>query len=276
VDLLNTILNALFRVLLFPFRNADPVWGLVWISLITAVGALLIYRYFSAQDAIREVKDHLKAHILEMRLFQHDPVLMGRAIRSVLACNLRYLRLNLKPFLFMFIPVILVLIQMEARYGYRPLQPGDKALVKTSWTSVPEPSSENPGAVLTASQGIELDTPDLRIPGNGEIDWRILVTAEGPASLAFRSGGQEVRVPVTVARGLVPVSPWNGPRGSLDMLWYPAAHPVPDTGNLVSVEIGYPRRDFRFLGFPVYWMWPYFILTLVAGYLLKGLFGVQL
>jgi len=275
VDLLNTILNTLFRALLFPFRNADPVWGLVWLSLITAVGALLVYRYFSRQEAIREVKERLKAHILEMRLFQHDPVLTGRAVLSVLRCNLRYLRLNLKPFLFMFVPVVLVLIQMEARYGYRPLGPGDTALVRTFWKTAPDPLP-NQAPLLAVSGGLAVDSPALRIPSSGEVDWRISATGEGSASLAIRSGGQVVRVPVTVSPGLVPVSPWNGAPGSLDMLWNPAAHPLPDTDNLLSVDIGYPRRDFRFLGFPVYWMWPYFILTLVAGYLLKGLFGVHL
>jgi len=260
---------------MFPFRNADPAWGLLWISLITAVVALLVYRFFSAQDAIGEVKDRLKAHILEMRLFQHDPVLMGRAILSVLKCNFRYLRLNLKPFFFMFLPVVLILIQMEARYGYRPLQPGDTALVKTFWKQgVEEHLNENPS--LAVSEGITLDTPPLRIDSTDEIDWRIQATRDGPAFLEIRSDEEPIRIPVSVSDRIIPVSPWNGRKGSMDMLFFPAAHPLPSSGNLLSAEIEYPRRDFRFFGVPVYWIWPYFFISLVAGYLLKGVFRVQI
>ena len=80
--LINKILNPIFHLLFLPFAGREPVWALIWISLLTAVLALLIYRFFSSQDLIKQVKNRIKSHILEMRLFQQDPVLMGRAVRS--------------------------------------------------------------------------------------------------------------------------------------------------------------------------------------------------
>jgi hypothetical protein len=274
VYFLNTVLNPLFSALFFPFRSAAPEWTLAWISLVTAVMALLVYRFFSAQESIRKVKEQLKANILEMRLYQDDPVLMGRAIVSVLRNNFKYLRLNLKPFLFMFIPVVLVLIQMESRFGFRPLQPGDSFLVKTIWESESSVSRTSPLS-LNLSGGISLASPALRIRENQEIDWKLEVTRDGPASLDIVMNHEKVNIPVEIGERVIPVSPWNGKKGSLDMIFFPAAHPLPSSGDLLSVEIDYPRRDFRFCGYPVYWIWPYFILSLIAGYMLKGLFRVQ-
>jgi len=276
VHFIGSVLNKIFHVLMFPFRDADATWGLLWISLLTAVAALLVYRFFSEQTAIRQVKGRLKAHILEMRLFQHDPILMGRAVLSVLKSNARYLRLNLKPFFFMFLPVVLILIQMDARYGYRPLQPGESALIRTFWTTGAEAQADPSGPLLAVSSGLDLETPALRIHGLGEVDWRVRATEEGGSSLRIRSGGQDVRIPVEVSRRILPVSPWNGRKSSPKMLWNPAAHPVPASGDLLSVEIDYPRRDFRFFGVPVSWIWPYFLLSLMAGYLMKGVARVEI
>jgi uncharacterized membrane protein (DUF106 family) len=270
---INQILNPLFRFLLYPFRTSSPEWGLLWISVLTAVVALLVYRFFSAQESIRNVKAQLKAHVLEMRLFQHDPVLMGRAVLSVLRKNATYLRLNLKPFLFMLLPVVLILIQMEERYGYRPLQPGDSVVLKTFWK--PE-APEYPSPILELTGGLSLDSPALHIGENREIDWKIKTTREQESFLSIHAGAEEIRIPVEVSDRIVPVSSWNGPRNSLKMLFHPAAHPLPSSGALLSAEIDYPRRDFRFLGRPIHWLWPYLIISLVAGYALKGLFRVQI
>ncbi len=272
----NTVLNPIFHTLMFPFRDLHTTWGLLWIALITAVVALLVYRFLSNQEAIRAVKNRLKAHLLEARLFQHDPVLMGRAVLSLLKSNGRYLSLNLKPFLFMLVPVVLILIHMEARYGFRPLHVGDSVVVRTFWETGPSGSLEDAAPHLDVSGGLHLETPALRIASLGEVNWRVRATAEGVASLRIRWAEQDVVVPVEVSRRTVPVSPWNGRKGSLAMLWNPAAYPLPASGAIRSVEVDYPRRDFRFLGVPVYWIWPYFVVSLLAGFLLKGFFRVQI
>jgi hypothetical protein len=275
VHTFNQILNPFFRLLLDPFQTLSPEWGLLWISILTAVMALLVYRFFSAQESIRNVKGQLKAHVLEMHLFQHDPVLMGRAVLCVLRNNATYLRLNLRPFLFMFLPVVLILIQLEARYGYRPLQPGDSVLLKTFWK--PEaPEYQSPVLQPHLTGGLSLDSPALRIEENGEIDWKIKATHEESSFLSIRTGAVEVLIPVEISNRIIPVSSWNGPQNSMDMLFHPVAHPLPSSGVLLSVEIDYPRRDFRFLGYPVHWLWPYLVISMIAGYAFKGLFRVQI
>jgi hypothetical protein len=45
--------------------------------------------------------------------------------------------------------------------------------------------------------------------------------------------------------------------------------------DLLSVEIDYPRRDFRLLGARIHWIWPFLFVSLLAGYLLRRGFRVQ-
>lgn len=272
---LQQILNGIYAPLFSPFSGADPVWLLLWLSLATAVLVLLVYKTLSSQEAIREAKDRVKAHILEIRLFQDDPVLMGRAVRAVLAANVRYLGLNVKPFLIVFLPVSLLLVQMEARLGYRPLLPNESVLVRTVWKSA-QPGGRHPDPILLPGDGLSLEGPPLRIEDGREIDWRLRAERMGAAGFVLQSTEGSVGLRVAVSERIVPVSPRNVPEGAMDILWHPAGQALPPNGNLLAAEIGYPRRDLRFLGRNVHWVWPYLAASLLAGVLLKGVFRVHL
>jgi uncharacterized membrane protein (DUF106 family) len=268
------VLNGIFGLLFSPFESMAPLWLMLWVSLVTAVLVLLVYKYFSSQEAIKEAKDRVKAHILEIRLFQDDPVLMGRAVRAVLGANLKYLSLNLKPFLFVFLPILLMLIQMEARFGYRPLRPNESTVVRTYWRS-PHPGDATSGPALLPGDGLSLQSPPLRIGDGKEIDWRIRVDRTDPGGFVLETKDNPIALQVVVSEEIVPVSPRNVQKGAMDILWYPAGQPLPRNGDLLAAEIGYPRRDFELFGHTVHWVWPFLIVSLLAGYLLKGVFRVQ-
>jgi hypothetical protein len=268
------ILNDSYAILFYPFQESDPVWLMLWLSVLTSLLVLLVYKVVSSQEAIRETKDRLKAHILEIRLFQDDPVLMARAVRSVLTANLTYLRLNTKPFLVVFVPFFLLLIQMEARLGYRPLVPNESALVRTFWRS-PCAAEARRCPALIPEEGLTVPTPPLRIPERNEIDWRIQAEGMGRRAFVLKTVNESVSLPVVVSDKLIPVSPRNVPQGRLGLLWHPAGQSLPVRSDLLSVEIEYPRRDFRLFGHRIHWIWPFLVSSLLAGYLLKGVFRVH-
>lgn len=267
-------LNRAYGILFSPFENRDPLWLLLWLSVLTAVLVLLVYKYLSSQEAIRKAKDRVKGHILEIRLFQEDPVLMGRAVRGALAANFSYLRLNLKPFLIMFVPLLLLLVQMEARFGYRPLLPNESAVVRTTWRPAVA-AHRGTCPRLVPDEGLSLRSPPVRIGERNEIDWKIHTNHTGTTGFVLQTTNDSFPLRVVVSEKLVPLSPKTVQAGSIDWLWHPAGQPLPPQGDLLSVEIGYPRRDFRLLGVKMHWIWPFLVFSLLAGYLLKGVFRVQ-
>ena len=80
-----------------------------------------------------------------------------RSQGRVLAANGRYVLYALKPMLVMIVPMLLLLIQLDVRFGARALAEGETALVKV--TVVPELGLAGLEPVLEAPAGIAVETP---------------------------------------------------------------------------------------------------------------------
>ena len=64
MDLFNKIITWIFDILFYPFAGLHPVWGLIFISVITGVLMLLIFKVTSNQAGIRKTKSHIQAYLL--------------------------------------------------------------------------------------------------------------------------------------------------------------------------------------------------------------------
>src|SRR4030043_1188364 len=124
MGLINSIPGNVFALLLPPFRSLNPWAGMAFISLLTGLLMLLIYRLTSNQSGICRVKDKIKAHLLELRLFKDNMGVTMKAQGQILQANFRYLGLNLKPLLVMIVPLILILAQLNLWFGSEPLAVG--------------------------------------------------------------------------------------------------------------------------------------------------------
>ncbi|KPK36115.1 MAG: hypothetical protein AMK70_03465 [Nitrospira bacterium SG8_35_1] len=51
-----TAINSFFRLMFYPFENLTPVWGMIWISLVTGIVMLGIFRLTSNQRGIKKSK----------------------------------------------------------------------------------------------------------------------------------------------------------------------------------------------------------------------------
>ena len=131
MNTINAILNFLFEAVFYPFQSFPPIWGLFFISVLTGVLMLLVFKRISNQEGIRRIKNRIKAHLLEMRLYKDDIRLSFRVMGALLIDNFKYLTFALRPMLVLMIPVLLILIHTGTRYAQRPLQNGESAIVTT-------------------------------------------------------------------------------------------------------------------------------------------------
>ncbi len=107
------MLGPLFRLM----APLDPVWqGVLW-GMPVGLVALLIYRFASNQSDITRTKNGIKANLLALRLFRDDLGVVLRTQGQVFRLVGRYLRLGLVPLAILFVPVVLLLIQIEARFA---------------------------------------------------------------------------------------------------------------------------------------------------------------
>src|ERR1017187_280099 len=102
--------------------------ALLTLAAFSAVAGGLILWAFKAtsnQRALKAARRRLRAHLLAMRLFADDPVVILRSQARLLAWNGRYMALLLPPFLAIAIPMFFAWDYLDAVWGRAPLAPGD-------------------------------------------------------------------------------------------------------------------------------------------------------
>ena len=75
MGLFNKLLTLLFGLLFRPFQSFDPIWALIFISLVAGVLMLWLFGKVSNQETIRAVRDRIRGNLLGVRLFGDDPAL---------------------------------------------------------------------------------------------------------------------------------------------------------------------------------------------------------
>src|SRR5688500_5888155 len=171
---INMGLGGLVGAALSPFRSLPPIVGLSVVSLVAAIGMLLVFRATSNQPAIAAVKRRIHAGIFEIRLFNDDLRAICRAQFDILRHNLTYLRLSLAPMVWMLVPLVLLLAQLQFYYGYDGFGPGQSAVVKVRLKEAASPATGTaPAIALDVPAGLRVETPLVWIPSEREAAWRV-------------------------------------------------------------------------------------------------------
>lgn len=271
----NAVLNWLFDVLLYPFRALNAWWGMLAVSLLTGLLMLAVFRLTSNQAGIRAAKDRIKAHLLEMRLFKDNFRVSLGAQRRILAANGRYLAYSARPLLVMIVPLLLLLVQLNFRFAYEPLVPGEPALVKVRLEAGVDPLRT--AVALEAPALITVETPPLRIAEESEVDWRIRPEAPGAAVLTVIADGRRYEKSVRAGGSdLGRLSPLSVRGRFPEALLYPAEPALPAGGPVRSVEVVYPERRLSLFGLDLHWLVAYFVLSVLLGFILKRPFKVEI
>jgi hypothetical protein len=273
----NAISSAVFGTLLAPF-GAQRNWSawvdvLLW-SVLGGVMALLVIKACSNQKAIAKVKNEIKVHLLEVRLFQDDLLGVLVATGKVFGKNLLYVAHNLVPMVVMIVPMLAILAQLVATYAYEPLEPGTETIVRAQVaTESGRPVMPATQVRLEAPPGVKLLT-QVRGPG-GEIAWRVKLEQAGTHELKIHLGDEVVTKTLQVGgdAGRMPVMRTQGFEAAL----FPAEPALPGDSKLYSVGVTYPTRDIGWMpGGEAGLLGTFFVLSIVAGLALKGVFKVTI
>ncbi len=272
---LNSILGRVFSLLFLPWRSLNPWLAMIFISFLTGLFMLFIFRWTSNQAGIRQAKNTIKAHLLEIRLYKDSLPIALQAYGKILRSNLKYVALSAKPMLVMLLPLLLALTHLNLWFGYEPLRVGDATILKIFWDKNVIPL--NTEVELETPDGLAVETLPLRLEEARETNWRIRAEKEGFYVLKIKPGGvASISTAVVVGtRSLAPICPRRSQR-FLDNLFYPGQKPLPSFTSIQSVEIKYPARRMTFFGLKLHWLIPYFFLSLVFGFALKRPLGVEI
>jgi hypothetical protein len=271
---LNALLARLVDGFLRPFDEASPLAGLAVVSLISAIGMLLVVRATSDQARVAAVKRALQACVFEIRLFNDDARAMLRALGEMLRHNLTYMRLATAPVLWMTVPLGLLLAQLHSHYGYDGLAVGQRAVVKARLRN--SSTSPSPQARLAAPPGIRIETPPVWIPSIREVAWRVAAERPGDYVLKVQIGEDVFTKSVLVSDAIVRRSPLRTDERLLNQLLHPGEPPLPVGAEVESIAVTYPRRAVSVLGFQIHWMVIFFALSIVFALALRWRFRIVL
>lgn len=269
MDTLNAALDFVLKAFFGAFRWS-PGLGLALISAAAGAGMLWVFQRTSDQAAIRAVKRLVQAHLLELRIYRDEPGVMWQAQKSLVASNLRYMGLMLRPALIMGLPFAILLVHLDAFYGRAPLRVGADTIVTMGLRgpaggSVPR---------LDAPPGVAVETPAVRVLDQGQVSWRIRPRTAVSGLLRIRVEGGAVEKRIEAGAG--PRFVAGRKVSSLwDAVWHPD-EPRIAAPNVDWVEIRYPDARVEWLGIRMHWLIWFIVVSMLAALLLKKRFGVVL
>ncbi len=199
MNAINGAVTSLFNLLLTPLEAVSKVFALIVVSGVFGVLALVVFKHISSQKGIKAAKDKIKGHMIEIRLYQDDLALVGKAIVKVLLRNLQYVALNFGPFIPLMIPFGLVAAQMVVRYGYKPVpvteQPaallaGEGITLKIELDAAHKREASD--LKVSLPEGVQALSPLVRVPAEGLAYQELVATADGAYDLSIEAGGEKV------------------------------------------------------------------------------------
>jgi uncharacterized membrane protein (DUF106 family) len=266
----------------------SPLSIVIIVSVVIGLLMVVLFGYTSDQKAIGIAKDQLKAHLLAVRLYRDQiPVVMG-SYGKILRGTGRYLKLAFKPLLYVIIPITLLMVQIDRYLGQTPLPENTPFLLTVHLAKTPggfaKIGDESRDDVHDALNDVRLElppeitmtAPPVHIPASNDIVWRLAGSKEGKSEIKIAAAGQSATKTVCVGTDLPRISTIRL-RGQFWERMFSSAEPaLPENSPIESISINYPDRDIQIAGYGMNWIWLFFILSMVAGFIFKELLGIQI
>lgn len=266
------LIDGTFDFALRLMGSLHPLLVLAILSVACAILTLLVFRWTSNQKAIRQAKDRIGAHILEIRLFPDQLSVVARAYRALLGSLLIHLRHSLRPLLVMLAPLFIIFVQMETYFARAPLEASKDFLVRATLAEGYPIDS----AVIHLPAGIELTAPPVHIPRDREIDWRLQAVHSGSYEVELTMAGAGFAKLVEVGSGLRRVNPERKRGAFWQAVVSPGELPLPEAGPVESIQVQYPVREIQVWRWGLDWLVAFLVMMLVAAMALKGVLRTEL
>jgi uncharacterized membrane protein (DUF106 family) len=251
----------------------SPLAIVIVVSLVIGLVMVVLFGYTSDQKAIGIAKDQLKAHLLAVRLYRDQiPVVMG-SYGKILRGTGRYLKLAFMPLLYVIIPITLLMVQIDRYLGQTPLPANAPFLLTAHLTGGSDALND---VTLDLPPEITMSAPPVHVSADNQIVWRLAGAKDGKYAVKVSAGGQTVEKAVCVGTDLPRISTVRLRGQFWNRLFSSAESALPDNSPVESISINYPDRNIDIAGYGMNWIWLFFILSMVAGFIFKELLGIQI
>lgn len=282
MNALNGIANGLFDLLCRPAAGLGWLTVLILLSGLFGVLALIAFKHLSFQRRIKAAKDLIKAHMIEIRLYQDDLRIVGRAIGRVLFRNAQYLGLNLVPLVPLALPFGIVAAQLVTRFGYvpAPIHPPTQLLAGQGTTLAVQLAESARGRVreleLHYPKGLVAVSPLVCVPETGRAFQEFVARAPGCYTIELALGAEKQTKEFCAGEATPQLQPERG-QGFFSALLYPAEPTLPADSAFEQLSFRYPEREFAwFPDGPEGVLLLFLAVSMLAGFALMKPLHVQI
>jgi hypothetical protein len=249
-----------------------PLLIVVLVSVVTGLVMVVVFGYTSDQKAIRSAKDKLKAHLLAVRLFQDQLPVVLRSYGRILRGTVTYLRLAFKPLLFVIIPITLLIVQLDRYLGLVPFRAGEAFLVTAQLSNanaLDEISLQLPAEIAASA-------PPVHALASNQVVWRVVAEKDGRYDIDIGISGQTFSKTIVVSSGVARLSPVRLRGRFWERLFVSAEPALPESSPVESIAVNYSDRSIHLAWLDWNWIWLFFVLSLVAGFVFKEILGIEI
>jgi hypothetical protein len=271
---LHAIVGTLVDAVLWPVSGWPAEAQAALLGLPGALLALAVHRGTANQQAIARAKDRIKGHLLELRLFRDDLRVLLRAQCAILRHNAAYLGHSLVPLLPLSLPFFLLLVQLEARFGWSAVAPGTPLLLTADVDALGR-LTDLPVRLDVPAQ-LRPTTGPLRIEATRQLVWRLAAADPGEHRVTLAVAGHSTELRAVVGdSGPARVSAALYRADQAGAWAAPGAPLLAGDSGLRSVHLSYPRAAGHWLGLSRA-SWSFAGSTLLFAFALRRRFGVVL
>jgi len=271
---LSFVLNRCFRAVVEPLARLSPIVALLVISMVTGVLLLLIFGATSNQRAIKRTKDKIKAHLLEILLFNDNLRVVFRAQGSVLIHALKYLGLAVVPMLAIIVPMALIVTQSDHFFQSKPLEPDDAVTVSATLEQWDPELAES--ISISVPNGLAVETPALRIPETREIAWKLRAREYGDFDVLIKTRDEVFKKRLIVSDSARCLSHARARPTFIGALLHSAEPPLEGDAPLESIEVEYAPTRMRLGPIRAHWIVHFFIFAMVFALIFKPVLKVEI
>ena len=186
----------------------------------------------------------------------------------------RYLKLAFKPLLYVIIPITLLIVWLDRSLGLTAIQTNTPFLLTAR--------VNNPQALDSVSidlpPEITASAPPVHVAADNEVVWRLVASREGAYDVKISADGQSAEKTVRVSVGVGASFARTFARPFLaENVLVGRIRRCRTNSAVESITVDYPERNISLgiAGYEMNWIWLFFILSMIAGFIFKELLGIQ-
>jgi len=251
----------------------SPLAIVIALSVVVGLGMVVLFGYTSDQKAIGIAKDQLKAHLLAVRLYRDQLHVVMGSYGKVLRGTGRYLKLAFRPLLYVIIPITLLIVQLDRSLGLMAIQTNTPFLL----TARVNNADTLNGVSIELPEEITASAPPVHVSAENEAVWRLVASQPGSYEVKVVAGGESAVKTIRVSGELARVSPERLRDHFWERMFLSGESALPANSPVESITVDYPERSIP-LGVADYqmnWIWLFFILSMIAGFIFKELLGIK-